>query len=338
MTGTWQLKQKQSLPLEMKIIMTLIRIRQWYEHWNGEVYISFSGGKDSTVLLHLVRCLYPEVPAVFIDTGLEYPEIKEFIKTIDNVIYRRPRMSFREVIKKYGYPVISKDTSYKIYKLRHHNLSKKYRNYILHGDERGSMGKLSEKWKFFLEAPFEISSRCCDVMKKQPFHQYERKTGRKPFSGEMAIESQRRMNQWTQHGCNAFYTTHPRSMPLSFWLEEDIWNYLRSNNILYSKIYDMGADRTGCMYCMYGVNLEKYPNRFQRMVITHPRQYQYCINGGKWHKDEKGEFWGPSKEGLGLWRVLEYIGIPYQVYGDGKCIGEMRKFADGKYEQLKLAL
>ena len=58
----WQLKQMQSLPLEAKIIKSQQRIREWYEHWDGDVYVSFSGGKDSTVLLHLVRELYPDVP------------------------------------------------------------------------------------------------------------------------------------------------------------------------------------------------------------------------------------------------------------------------------------
>ena len=43
------LKQMQSIPLEGKIIMTQRRIRDWYEYWDGKVYVSFSGGKDSTV-------------------------------------------------------------------------------------------------------------------------------------------------------------------------------------------------------------------------------------------------------------------------------------------------
>jgi len=73
----WQLRQMQSLPLEAKIIKSQMRIREWYEHWSGDVYVAFSGGKDSTVLLHLTRQLYPDVPAVFCDTGLEFPEIKE---------------------------------------------------------------------------------------------------------------------------------------------------------------------------------------------------------------------------------------------------------------------
>jgi 3'-phosphoadenosine 5'-phosphosulfate sulfotransferase (PAPS reductase)/FAD synthetase len=95
---SWELQQLQGLPLEAKIIKTKIRIREWYEHWNGDVYISFSGGKDSTVLLDLVRSIYPDVPAVFVDTGLEYPEIREFVKTFDNVVWVRPKMNFKDVV------------------------------------------------------------------------------------------------------------------------------------------------------------------------------------------------------------------------------------------------
>ena len=88
-----------------------MRIREWYEHHNGEVYVSFSGGKDSTVLLHIVRQLYPDVEAVFSNTGLEYPEIVKFVKSFDNVTIIRPSMTFNNVIKEKGYPVVSKSVS-----------------------------------------------------------------------------------------------------------------------------------------------------------------------------------------------------------------------------------
>ena len=74
------LKQRQNLPLNLKIELTKRRIREFYEYFDGQVYVSFSGGKDSTVLLDIVRSLYPNVLAVFVDTGLEYPEVRQFVK------------------------------------------------------------------------------------------------------------------------------------------------------------------------------------------------------------------------------------------------------------------
>ena len=104
------LRQKQALPLNLKIALTKDRIRQWvHEFGEDGVYVSFSGGKDSTVLLHIVRSMYPDVKAVFCDTGLEYPAVRAFVKGIDNVDVLKPKMTFKEVIKKYGYPIISKE-------------------------------------------------------------------------------------------------------------------------------------------------------------------------------------------------------------------------------------
>ena len=111
----YDLAQMQSLPLEAKIRMTKMRIRQWYDHWDGMVYVSFSGGKDSTVLKHLVDSMYDDVPALFVNTGLEYPEIQKFAMSQKNVITVRPEMRFDEVIKTYGYPIINKEISHKIH-------------------------------------------------------------------------------------------------------------------------------------------------------------------------------------------------------------------------------
>ena len=68
-----------------------------------------------------------------------------------------------------------------------------------------------------------------------------------------------------------------------------------------------GCDRTGCIFCMFGCHLEKEPNRFQRLKHTHPRQYEYCIGDGEMVEGK----WQPNKEGLGLGKVLDYIGVKY---------------------------
>lgn len=113
-----RLKELQSLPLYRKIQITQARIIEWYKHWNGNVYVSFSGGKDSTVLLHIVRSMFPDVPAVFSNTGLEYPEIQKFVKSFDNVTTIYPKMKFIDVIGTYGYPLIGKEVSEAIYYAR----------------------------------------------------------------------------------------------------------------------------------------------------------------------------------------------------------------------------
>lgn len=351
------LRQMQALPLDEKIQMTRERIRAWYENWTrfeicdtatgktrfatidtrdilsepklegsewiksatpGQVYVSFSGGKDSTVLKHIVDSMYSDVPAVFVNTGLEYPEIQHFVREVKSGKYRcfnpdveiiRPEMRFDEVIKEYGYPVVSKEMAERIY------YAKKGANWAiqcLNGNNPD--GKKSEfkqsgiKWKFLVDAPFGVSHKCCTVMKKSPSKQYEHATGRKPINGTMASESSLRKTQWEKVGCNAFDGKRPRSAPLSFWTEQDILRYIKEFNVPYCPIYGeiktadntkdrlitTGCTRTGCMFCMFGCHLEKEPNRFQRMKVTHPRQYAYCMDK------------------LGLKEVLEYIGVPYE--------------------------
>ena len=113
-----RLKELQALPLERKIQITQTRIIEWYQHYNGNVCVSFSGGKDSTVLLHIARRIYPDIPAVFSNTGLEYASIQRFVKTWDNVDIVVPKMRFDEVVSTYGYPLIGKEVAEAIYYAR----------------------------------------------------------------------------------------------------------------------------------------------------------------------------------------------------------------------------
>lgn len=179
---SYDLAQMQSLPLDVKIRMTERRIREWYEEFDGEVYVSVSGGKDSQVLAHIVKNLYPDVPCVFVNTGLEYDSVRlKGYELADEIL--RPEMNFVQVITKYGYPVISKEVAQTLHECQIRKMkgldSPTYRMDKLNGtliDKK--TGKLSSynipHYKFLLDAPFRISHKCCDVMKKKPCKTYEK--------------------------------------------------------------------------------------------------------------------------------------------------------------------
>jgi len=176
----FQLKQLQSLSLKAKVERSLRKIREWYHHCDGLTCVSFSGGKDSTVLLHLVRSIYPDTPAIFCDTGLEYPEIRDFVKSKENVTWLKPKKTFKKIIEDHGYPIISKDVAGKMRKLQSPTISPRFRDILMNGCSKGKMLMLPKKWRFLLDAPFKISDLCCDVMKKRPANKYakEKRDGR----------------------------------------------------------------------------------------------------------------------------------------------------------------
>ena len=304
-----ELTMLQSLPIDIKIAKTKRRIEEWIDHFGeNKVYISFSGGKDSTVLLDLVRQVNPNIPALFVDTGLEYPETKEFVKTIKNVIILRPKMSFKQVIEEYGYPMVSKEQANYLDDIR--NSTEKMRIRRLKGDSKGRF-RLSKKWYYLVDAPFKVSHRCCLIMKKEPTKRYEKETGRTPFIGTLAEESSLRQQSYLKTGCNAFNSKRPNSTPLAFWKEQDVLKYIYDNKLIINKaygdvIYKDGVysttkcDRTGCIYCGFGVHLEKEPNRYQRLEKTHPQLHDYCMNK------------------LGFKEVCEYMNIPYKNEVGGK--------------------
>lgn len=112
-----ELHDMQAMTLRDKIEITKNRISQWKAYWEKkteDVIVSFSGGKDSTVLLNIAREVDPNMRAVFIDTGLEYPEIRSFVKTYDNVDWIKPKLTFKETCQKYGYPFFGKEVANKV--------------------------------------------------------------------------------------------------------------------------------------------------------------------------------------------------------------------------------
>lgn len=283
-----ELKRLQSLSLEEKITLSKLRITEWYEHWQGKVSISYSGGKDSTVLLSLVRELYPEVPAVYVDTRLDFPEVRAHVKATDNVIVLKPSMNFREVIDKYGFCFSSKEVAQAIEQARAG--SAKVLQYFAGKNGDGTENLIHyrnfNRWKFLIDIPVKISAKCCTVMKEKPLDKFQKETGLKPYVGLLATDSLRRRYAWFQTGCNAFNSG--RSKPLSFWTEQDILRYIVYNDIKIPSAYgEIVADkkgrfmttkekRTGCIFCPIGSHIEK-PNKFQRLRESHPNLYRYCM-------------------------------------------------------------
>ena len=193
------------------------------------------------------------------------------------------------------------------------------------------------KWKFMLEAPFEISNNCCNIMKKSPMHTYTRQTGRYAITAQMASESRLRTQQWIKNGCNGFNMKRPVSNPMSFWFEQDVLLYIKLYNLeiapVYGKIVNddgsefdatnykdggvfelsrpflrtTGCSRTGCTFCGFGLHLEKRPNRLELISeLSNPSIQDYVLKGGAF--DENG-LWKPTKEGLGYWFIMQWLNV-----------------------------
>lgn len=354
------LKRFQAESLNEKFQRTMAKVSEWYSRWDNEVYVSFSGGKDSTVLADICarwcKVINKPLYLMYVNTGLEYPEIQKFVKTYAQYLrdkYNievvldivRPKMRFDEVIKKYGYPIISKLVSEAIENTRK-NIAKGKTDTVrykqLHGEYMttdGTRKSLFDKSKYepLLYSNIPISDKCCTVMKKSPARQYERTTGRKPILAQLACESQKRTNAWLNSGCNGFDLAYPQSNPMAFWLENDVLWYIKEEQIPIASVYGeivyadqpdqlriedfglggygaeelttTGCDRTGCIFCAFGCHLEDVP-RFQRLKETHPRQYEYCIGGGEYGEDG---MWKPNKQGLGMGHIFDELN---KIYGE----------------------
>lgn len=343
-----ELKLLQALPLELKIAKTKARIKDWVDFYGVDgVYVSFSGGKDSTVLLHIVRSMYPNIKAVFSDTGLELPSIRSFVKTHENVDWLKPKLTFGEIVKQYGYPLFGKEISHAIWYARKiklidndtttaqentvyranrlkltGELTQNCEKTIRHFRKRSFSNEQSEDKKLsifnkekYLPAcrnlPFLIGDVCCSIMKKRPFHKYEKENHKAPMIATLAEESMMRTQSWLRNGCNAFESKDTKSQPLSFWLEQDILQYIKDNNITIADIYGdviykdkngnrydstlcghcgklacSGVARTGCAFCGFGAGNEHKTlgkSRYELLAEKYPQIYDFvCVVANGW--------------------------------------------------------
>lgn len=291
------LEEKQKWTLDQKVYHFFETLDLFYHKLEGRVYIAFSGGKDSTVMTYLCdkwcdMMKYEKIPLVFNNTTNEYSEILQFVKGYgDRVTWLRPKITFAQSLEKNGFPLVSKEQAQRISEAKN-TKSDKLRDIRLNGVIRTSKstgreyisGKISEKWKYLVYEDIEVTSKCCDILKKAPVAKYERDSGLSPIIGVMADESNLRKQQYTKNGtCNVF---GKRNMckPLSIFTEDDIWILIDRYGIeicpiYYDSVIDgeivQGESRTGCAYCAFGVQFEDPDNtKFHRLHKREPNRYK----------------------------------------------------------------
>ena len=311
--------------LNLKILAAQATIKAGVDKFGVEnLYISFSGGKDSTVLLHMTRQMYPEMAAVFSDTTNELTEVLKFVNKQNNIIKIRPKIKFEDVLKEYGFPLVSKETSQKVSELKY-TLGDKTRNLRLHGNEKGD-SRLAIRWRYLADQKFDITQVCCQKLKKDPLSEYQKETGQAPIVGLMRGESRLR-DQLGMFGGNEkkvypFLNTE--------WTDEDIWAYAKKYNLRFAECYYdqegkngeviLARTRTGCEFCAFGItDAETYEARLGQSKKNAPKKFE------KYMKIENN---GVSFEDA-IKVSLNWKGQPqegYYGYKEGKEIEGIRTF------------
>ena len=313
----WQYDQKYSLPYEGKITLAKLRAREFYEHQNGKVFCSVGGLDSMTLLLFLRKYVSKDIPGVSV-SSLEDRSIQEVHRQFDNMIILKPLKSKVQVIKEFGYPVISKSVADRIELIQNPTEENAtVRNAIITG-QTGDQGgnkysrfmRLPDKWqKLFVEqkAPFKVSGKCCYYMKERPCDIYSRETGQSVYMGLMIAEGGRRAMALMQHGCNYYGKTVTRSCPFAIFSRQDILRLALEMGTSVPAIYGeikrqpdgtletTRARRTGCTMCGFGIHMEKRPHRFDRLRHDNAKEWDF------WMYDQG---WG---------KVLDYIGVLWET-------------------------
>ncbi len=256
----------------------------------------------------------------------------------------RGKRSFVEVVKTEGYPVGSKKISrmvkdcrnfFKKSELRFEDVADHLDDGIESADYLRSLGlpngvicyltgitranrkcsswRIPKKWRKLITAPFDVTEKCCDILKKEPMKNIQKETDKGVFIGTMAVDSETRDESYRKNGCIIFNDKVKQCTPLGYWLEKDKMKYLVEYNLpvapVYGEIkqtengedYFTGEQHTGCKLCLFGCHLEKgSDNRIQRLAKIEPAAYKFAMK--------------PLEEGgLGYKDVMDYIGVEYEV-------------------------
>ena len=275
-----ELHNRQQWTLAQKIDHSLGVIDQFIARMDGKVYLSFSGGKDSTVLLHLCEIIKPDIKCVFVNTGCESVDVVRFVekmKAAHNIEVIRPKLTPRQVWAKYGFPLVSKDQAFKIDLVRKNPNSASAQKFMRDSNKF----TISKCFRYLCDTEkckYHTSAVCCNKLKKDPCKRYEHESGLRPIVATMASESMLRETDYLRVGqCNKFDQGHEKSKPLSIWMEEDIWQFIHENNIEIAEIYAKGVDRTGCVGCGFGAQM-KDDRRLETFYRLYPKYYNMVLN------------------------------------------------------------
>lgn len=327
---------KQKLPYEAKVAHAEIIAQEFLEKAESmgkNVHVSV-GGLDSITLLIFLRSIGINVPAVSC-SSLEDKSIQEVHKQLD-VIDIQGYKSKVQVIREFGFPVLSKEIAAKIELWQNPTEKNKTVRHAIITGETGAYGgfqqnsrmKLPDKWLNlfcgyandeenvdYQIAPFKVSSKCCYYLKEKPADDWAKEHNSVPYLGLMASEGGRREKALKMHGCNYFGKTSIRSAPFAIFSRQDILQLALDLNVpvpeIYGKIkrnpitdklYTTGAQRTGCSMCGFGIHIEKRPHRFDKLRERNEKEWDFWMN--RCITDETGTYgWG---------RVLDYIGVEWR--------------------------
>ena len=276
-----ELDRLRALSLDKKIAWSLERIERALILLKRPS-LAFSAGKDSTVLLHLVRQFAPDIITIYGNTTIEFPECIQFAKRLKhewklNFYEARPDRSFWWIVENYGWPLMGK--TFGVGGVAHKTSREQF------FDDLAARGELDGQYAIQAEVP--ISSACCTFLKERPSEKLQQALGVDGvFLGILASESRQRMFNFLQYG--EWYKTKEgiwKSHPLAIWTDDDIWAYIRREKLPYATLYDMGYyndygdfvchKRNGCMFC--GMDIKFKDNHLAIMRRTHPKIWNFLI-------------------------------------------------------------
>ena len=249
-------------------------------------YLSFSGGKDSTVLHYLLDMALPynNIPRVYANTGIEYKMIYEFVeelaKTDERFVIIKPSVPIKPMLESVGYPFKSKFHSDCVNRFEKHNRkfdenTTSVKHYYL-GDSGWHQRTCPAKLKYQFEdekLPFKISPLCCSELKKKPLHKWQEENA-KPYVilGIMASEGGQRESA----KCVAFEGKRLKKFqPLvPITKEWEDW-FIETYDLKICDIYKPPYNfvRTGCKGCPFALGLQEELDTLQKYF---PEERKQC--------------------------------------------------------------